>query len=66
MNKCPKCEMGRMHGPRYEAGGWQANRQESLVYRCGRCGYEERRPTADADRERIVIEYPSWMYGGTA
>ena len=64
MNKCPKCELGRMHGPRYEAGGWQSNRPESLVYRCGRCGYEERRPTAD--QRRAVIEFPSWMHGRTA
>lgn len=42
---CRKCGIGSMNGPHYEKPPFG---EESLIYVCGTCGYEERRPTADA------------------
>lgn len=41
---CPKCGTSQMSGPSYRKA---LHGEESLVYRCPTCGYEEERPTAD-------------------
>ena len=45
MTSCPKCSSTRISGPTYRRLGWGG---EALIYRCGRCGYQEQRPTRDA------------------
>lgn len=48
-NDCRKCRMGSMRGPTYSRSGPMGAWAEALIYRCDRCGFEERRPTADAN-----------------
>ena len=51
MDKCPKCEQGRMDGPHYNfkhLSGLPGTTKESLSYQCTKCGYVQHRPTADS------------------
>lgn len=45
---CPKCGSANVNGPAYRMG----SKGDYLRYVCGRCGYEQRGPTRDKDRQR--------------
>lgn len=58
MTRCPKCGSADIHGPKYEAAGWQdfataiGRMSEWLRYACRRCGYSATTPTQDAKVKR--------------
>jgi hypothetical protein len=45
---CTKCGRPGMDGPRFAAKSTPFGNQESLRYRCGKCGWEKDEPCLDA------------------
>lgn len=58
MTRCPKCGSHSIGGPSYR----QDQFGEHLSYSCLRCGYEQTKPTLDAEERHPLTEWPK---GGT-
>ena len=55
MLSCPKCSSRDIIGPFFRRNNFG---HESLVYRCGRCGYTEYGPCHDAGKEEDRHGFP--------